>query len=193
MHTAARTTSVLASAGLLGALAFAALTMNFAFTPREIVDMTHPITMSPFERPAPTPPVTHPQPRPHVPDAEPIDTNLATEPAETVAINPVDASWVGPPAIPTIVDPHWLQRPTNLQIYYPRRALERHVEGSALLDCLVTTRGNLECSVVSETPPGWDFAAAALRISRAYQMVPAMRDGAPIQGRYRMRVPFRLT
>jgi hypothetical protein len=44
--------------------------------------------------------------------------------------------------------------------------------------------------VVSETPANWGFGRAALEIAGDYRMVPAMRDGQAIEGRYRMRVPF---
>ncbi len=43
---------------------------------------------------------------------------------------------------------------------------------------------------MSETPANWGFGLAALRISRDYRMVPAMRDGQAVEGRHWMRVPF---
>jgi protein TonB len=91
-----------------------------------------------------------------------------------------------------IDNPRWSQRPTNLERYYPRRALQREIEGAAVLDCLVSTAGELTCSVISETPRGWDFGAAALRMAADHRMVPATRAGVPVEGRYRMRVPFNL-
>jgi len=97
--------------------------------------------------------------------------------------------YVGPP---TISNPHWLQTPRDLARYYPMMALRRDIEGEVQLDCLVTIAGALQCSVASETPANWGFGAAAIRIAQDYRMVPAMRDGAPVEARYRMRVPFRL-
>jgi protein TonB len=92
----------------------------------------------------------------------------------------------------SISEPHWLQRPRGLDRYYPTRAREAGVEGSVLLDCAVTTIGALQCAVVSETPANWGFGAAARRMSEAYRMAPATRDGQPVEGRYRMRIPFTL-
>jgi protein TonB len=91
-----------------------------------------------------------------------------------------------------IVNPRWLRRPRDLARYYPVRALARGVEGRVVLDCAVSTTGNLTCAVLSETPRNWGFAEAALRISRDYQMVPAMRDGTAVDGRHRMVIPFEL-
>jgi hypothetical protein len=31
-----------------------------------------------------------------------------------------------------------------------------------------------------------------MQIARDHRMAPAMRDGVPVEGRYRMRVPFEL-
>lgn len=92
----------------------------------------------------------------------------------------------------TITNPHWLRRPTDLGRYYPRRALERGVEGQAVLNCLVSTTGALSCTVLSETPHDWGFGEAALRIARDHQMQPASRGGENVVGRYRMVVPFAL-
>ena len=80
----------------------------------------------------------------------------------------------------------------SLQRYYPPRAIERNIEGEVLLDCLVDVAGLLDCRVVSESPNGWGFAAAAQRIARAHRMIPATRDGVAVQGRYAMRVPFQI-
>jgi protein TonB len=91
-----------------------------------------------------------------------------------------------------IVSPRWIRRPNDLSRYYPQRALRFGVEGDAVLDCLVTTQGALRCMVASETPAGWGFGAAALRISHDHEMAPAVQGGVAIQGRYRMRVPFQL-
>jgi protein TonB len=100
---------------------------------------------------------------------------------------------VGDPGPPTISNAHWLQTPRNLSIYYPAMALRREIEGDVQLNCLVTLTGALQCSVASETPANWGFGAAAIRIAHDYRMVPAMRDGAPVEARYSMRVPFRLS
>lgn len=192
MHAATRTTSMLASAALLGALAIAGLTMNFTFTPPQFPDGVGPITMAPDTPPAP-PPVAHPHTPPPPPQADQQQATT-TDPVLTQQepLQPVSTEVFSGPVIANIVNPHWVRRPANLQAYYPRRALQRNVEGVVQLDCRVTTTGNLQCLVISESPAGWDFGRAALRIAADHQMVPATRDGVPVEGRYQMRVPFRL-
>ncbi|MES1200645.1 MAG: TonB family protein [Pseudomonadota bacterium] len=188
-----RATSFGVSALLMGAALFAALTMTtqIVFHPEDPIGEID--VHSYVEPPVPPPPTTTekpivrtlPDPRPDpiaqhidpIPDAPPTTSGLVT----TADLGPVE-----------ITAPRWTQRPSNLQRYYPRRAADRNIEGAVMLDCLVGTTGALSCNVISETPSGWGFSEAALRMSRDYAMVPAMRNGAPTQGRYRMRVPFSL-
>jgi protein TonB len=189
---AMRATSLAASTALLALAGIAALTVSWTvrqlMPPRDL-----PVFLSEPEpvQPPPSTPIQH---------ARPVDTNHpasepTTEPLIPVAatVDPnrtgVIAPDLGPP---TISNPHWLQTPRDLARYYPMMALRREIEGAVQLDCLVTTSGALQCAVVSETPANWGFGAAAIRIAQDYRMVPAARDGAPIEGRYRMRVPFRL-
>lgn len=188
-----RAASFAISAGLLSAAAIAALTATFTSVSFRLPDV--PIIDTIFERPEdPPPPVTNTPPRTLPPTSEfqQIETMLPTNdaaPLEPIASTEV----IGAPYSPhMITNPRWLQRPSGLEDYYPRRALLRGVEGQVMLDCLVTTSGTLSCAVVSETPANWGFAEAALRISRDYRMVPAERDGVPIEGRYRMVAPFRI-
>jgi len=142
------------------------------------------------DQPPPSAPIQH---------ARPLDANHATAPTTepfipaTATVDSDPNGLVTPdPGPPTISNPHWLQTPRDLARYYPIMALRREIEGAVQLDCLVTTTGALQCAVVSETPASWGFGAAAIRIAQDYRMVPATRDGAPIEARYRMRVPFRL-
>jgi protein TonB len=154
-----------------------------------------PIIDTIFERPEdPPPPVTNTPPRTLPPTSgfEQIETVLPTN--DLAPLEPVvSTDAIGAPYTPPMItNPRWVQRPSGLENYYPRRALLRGVEGQVVLDCLVTTAGTLNCAVVSETPANWGFAEAALRISRDYRMVPAELDGVPTEGRYRMVAPFRL-
>jgi len=187
-----RAMSVGASGLLLGALAIAGVSMSFRLNAAStwkppgipvVIDEPPPPPLPPATPDAePPPPLAQPEPAPYAP---PIPT-----PAPPVAfpLSPAPA-----PAGPvTIADPHWLARPHDLDRYYPARALRRGVEGAAVLDCLVSTAGLLRCAVVSETPQGWGFGEAALAISRDHRMAPARRDGVAVEGRYRMRVPFRV-
>jgi periplasmic protein TonB len=163
--------------------------------------------------PQPEPPVmevvTAIEPKPHPPtpsEAEPRRSPSETTPIPAV-LPPVSLDPPGPaaepgPAIfaapapppPMIVSPTWVRRPSGADLarFYPQRAIERGKSGLVTLDCLVRTTGTLACAVASEDPPNWGFGAAALNLSRSYQMVPATRDGAPVEARYTLRIPFQL-
>jgi protein TonB len=193
VRLATRATSLSAAALLLGAAVLAALSM------RVIVDLTPPQQPPAFDTVRPEPPKPEePKPaRPIQPVTEPttpispslpyqIDIEAAPTPT------PIPVASQAEPEVIVITRPDWLRRPTNLQIYYPNRARDRGVEGIVQLDCLVQVDGRLNCNLVSETPGGWQFGNAALRIARDHRMVPATRDGVPVEARYRMRVPFNL-
>jgi periplasmic protein TonB len=187
-----RATSLAASTALLAFAAIAAFSLKWAVAhlpangdPRDpIITVTEPAP------PAPTHPVQHLRPnQPTTPSEQPEPvkaTPISTPPT-------MGGAAIGDSFPPTIANAHWLQTPRNLSIYYPVMALRREIEGEVQLDCLVTTTGALQCIVASETPANWGFGAAAIRIAHDYRMVPAMRDGAPIEARYSMRVPFRLS
>jgi TonB family protein len=137
---------------------------------------------------APTQPVR--DPIQSTPDAQPlVGDHLASEATPVAAPSTPSAAPVGPP---TIVDPHWIRRPDNLERYYPARARERGRQGEVVLNCLVNTEGALACVVATETPVGWGFGDAAIAIAREHRMAPATQDGRSVEGRYRMVVPFRL-
>ena len=185
-----RATSFAASAVLLGIAVFGAFSITISLqtesgTPPFVIPM---IPLAPPEPPPLTRQET-PPPRVLAPEneafvADPPETPPRFDDSGLVTISL-------PPLGPAeITNPRWLRRPQDLGAYYPRRALDRDIAGQVLLDCLVDTNGALNCSVVSETPANWGFGAAAMRIARDHRMVPAMRDGQAVQGRYRMRVPF---
>jgi protein TonB len=185
-----RATSLLASAGILGGLVIVALTFTY------VLEIGDPFPEAPtFEtvrEPPPTPPPPEPVRQPvRLPAtvSDPMTTILPSQPTD-----PTDIVEIGPPTpfvAQEITDPHWIRRPRNLQRYYPRGAITRGVEGMVVLDCLVATTGDLRCQVISETPREWGFGDAALRIAAEHRMEPARSNGAPVEGRYRMRVPFR--
>jgi len=185
-----RATSFAASAALLGLLVVTALTMTIV--QRQIAEVfvaPQPVTV--VTPPPPTP--AQPQPRieeqpQRAVEGEPV---LPLPPPETPTQTVISAPVLTYPS-PTITNPEWLRRPSDLDRYYPERARRRGMEGRAVLDCGVSTQGALSCLVVSETPANWGFGEAALRISRDYQMVPARRNGVAVEARYRMVVPFEL-
>lgn len=187
-----RATSFGASAILLGLAVFAGLSATIT------------MQLPTFGGPAPIPVETLPPPpeptRPIVRQQTPPPERPLEEPTEITFEPPVvpqgpdttgPTTFYPPQVGPTqITNPRWLRQPRDLEIYYPGRALAREIPGQVVLDCLVDVNGALNCSVVSETPSNWGFGRAALEISRDYRMVPAMRDGQAVEGRYRMRVPF---
>jgi TonB family protein len=129
----------------------------------------------------------------------PQDTDgLATDGREvTVSIffppMPIPVSAGPPPAPPTMTAPTWLAQPTAQEFsrYYPPRAFNEGVSGSATVDCLVDGAGLLACTVVSEEPEGYGFGEAALRISRHFRVATETRDGRSTVGaRIRRTIRF---
>ncbi|MBC7768126.1 MAG: TonB family protein [Phycisphaerales bacterium] len=188
-----RATSVVASSALLGMAAIAAFTMTLVQHP--IVDF--PDSVDPIEIVEVQPTVTDPplrtqpaSPLPRLADFsfDQLFDEIASPPILTI----LPAGAGGGAGLPSVIDPEWVRVPRDLARYYPERALVRGIEGSVTLNCIVDTRGGLDCAVMSVTPANWGFAQAALRISGDYQMVPATRDGMAVEARHRMVIPFRL-
>jgi protein TonB len=186
-----RATSVGASAVLLGLAVFAAFSVTISFqTEGGDLPFSIPVITLP---PDPPPPVERPRTPPPERPLPQEPTDVTFEPPTPPDSNASPTASFFPPAEvgpARITNPRWLRQPRDLEMYYPTRALAREIPGQVVLDCLVDVAGALNCSVVSETPANWGFGQAALRISRDYRMVPAMRDGQAVEGRYRMRVPF---
>lgn len=84
-----------------------------------------------------------------------------------------------------IINPDWAELPSGDDIarFYPEHAQANGISGKAVISCSVTAEGALtDCTVVSETPPGEDFGAAAVRMAAVFRMKPKTRDGAPVEG-----------
>lgn len=74
--------------------------------------------------------------------------------------------------------------------HYPGPALEANVSGVARLNCLVLADGALDCVVQEETPPDYQFGAAAQRIVRGFRVdVFATAPGQRIQLNTRFVLP----
>jgi protein TonB len=184
-----RAASVMTSAALLGILVVGALSVSITL---QASTADPPIISVPLlERPPEPPPPVRPRETP--PPQQPLRDESVLDLPPSLPINPEtppQATTIAFPGPSEITNPRWLRQPRDLARYYPPRALARELPGVVSLDCLVDINGALHCSVLSETPTGWGFGDAALRISRDYRMAPAMRDGRAVEGRYRMRVPF---
>jgi protein TonB len=186
-----RASSLAASTGLLALAIAGALSVSTTIQQWIARDPPPVVSFAPETPTTPPPPIPHPTIQRHeqqtVDPQTPPQATPQTDQISTTITPPTD---IGPA---TITDPRWLAVPRDLTRYYPRRAIQMNIEGSATLDCLVDTGGRLACAVVAETPSSWGFGQAALAISRDYRMAPALRDGRPVAGRYRMRVPFQIT
>jgi protein TonB len=191
MTHALRATSFLASAALLGLGVFAALSVTVTLRQIDFPDPPVVPILRIDEQKPPPPPVTRTTPPPEAPPVH--QTSSFDVPSLDAPPAPSEFALPGqPPGPAEILNPRWLRRPSDLERYYPRQALRREVSGDVLLDCLVRATGALDCVIVSETPAHWGFGEAALRMARDHRMAPATRDGAAVEGRYRMRVPFEL-
>jgi periplasmic protein TonB len=188
-----RATSMAASSAILGLLVLAALSVTYTVQQLHFPSPPHAVTVV---QEAPPPPIepAHPTPPPLSHDPQTTEDPFVPPelpPAFVDASASAGETFTPTPPL-TITNPHWRQRPRDLERYYPRRAMANSVQGQVVLDCRVDAAGLLDCRVVSETPANWGFGEAALRISRDYAMVPATRDGQVVEARYRMRVPFDL-
>lgn len=188
-----RAASMATSAALLGIIVIAAFSVTITLQSN---NTDQPWSIPVFQLP-PDPPPPEPT-RTDDPPPQPITSDQFTD-ADPPPLPPIqtDSTLTDLPVRPVvsvaeITNPRWLRQPRDLARYYPARALARGETGSVLLNCRVDVGGALHCSVVSETPEGWGFGDAALRIAQDYRMVPAMRDGVAVEGRYRMRVPFEM-
>src|SRR5262249_23951514 len=67
---------------------------------------------------------------------------------------------------------HWRRRPSGEDFlrYYPENALHHAKSGSATITCKLSSSGNAhDCTLVRESPPGWGFGDAAVRMGRLYK------------------------
>src|SRR5580693_2464108 len=108
---------------------------------------------------------------------------------------------------PLVVSPHktpdatvsmdtaddWIHKPDNAMILsvWPAGAYQARVSGSALLNCKVDAHGLAEeCQVVSESPKGLGFGAAALLLRPTFKLKPAMGPDGPITAMMNIPIQF---
>lgn len=97
-----------------------------------------------------------------------------------------------PPRNDVVTRPEWIKKPTGAQVEkaFPKAALKAGQSGRVTLSCEVNGDGTVrDCSVVSESPAGMGFDAAALSLTPTFKMRSTMPDGTPVAGK-KVRTPF---
>ena len=92
-------------------------------------------------------------------------------------------------------DPDWRYRPSPevIQFFYPEAALKADLEGKVVVGCEVDTQGTpQDCKVISETPPEKGFGAAALRVARICEFLPAHSNGKAVASTVRIPINFKM-
>jgi TonB family protein len=95
-------------------------------------------------------------------------------------------------ANPTQMAPGFRRMPStdDMAKAYPEKALRRKISGVAVIDCGVTTEGDLsDCALSSETPVNYDFGYAALKLAPLFNLEPRMKNGVPV--RYAVSIPIK--
>lgn len=84
-------------------------------------------------------------------------------------------------------DYRWTSRPSggDMARLFPKEAWRNRISGSAVVGCTIQENGRLTgCEIVTETPEGHGFGAAALRLADEFRAAPAKKGGAPVAGGY---------
>ena len=82
--------------------------------------------------------------------------------------------------------PVWAQAPdrSDWAKAYPTRAAQAGISGAVQMRCSASEAGALQnCAVVSESPSGQGFGAAALSLASGMELKPTTADGKPVAGR----------
>ena len=86
----------------------------------------------------------------------------------------------------------WLRKPEpeDLLAVWPSAAMAKGITGKAVIECTVNRLGALtDCRLISESPAGMGFGAAALAMTPQFLMKPATVDGTPVDGEI-VRIPL---
>ena len=98
-------------------------------------------------------------------------------------------------AKPSVITARWARFPDAdaLASYYPSRAAEDEIEGSATVQCTVLdTSGRVSCVVVAETPVRYGFGTATVRMVQDRGRVDTSQGNAPVGSILRQTVTWRL-
>jgi TonB family protein len=94
-----------------------------------------------------------------------------------------------------VTSPNWRSLPSgdDMSKEYPMLAQMMNLAGEATIRCTVDTDGRLQdCKVVSESPSGMGFGAAAERLSAYFSMKPAQIDGQAVKDFVTIPIKFAL-
>jgi protein TonB len=177
------------SAIICSTLAYLAMTHKISGI-EDLFDMSKSIQVQ-TERKPPPPPPPPPPPNTPPPPPPPMAPPVMDAPATAVDIPVTPPAPPPPPAAQVIASPTWVKKPNgrDFERFFPPRALEREKSGRVVLACTVAANGTIDCTVSSETPEGWGFADAALKMSKLFQMSPQTVNGQPTAGG-RVNVPI---
>src|SRR5262249_40205179 len=90
-----------------------------------------------------------------------------------------------PPSPSIITNPTWEQTPNagQISLVYPERAMRMEKTGNVRLRCGVSNSGAVsDCAVVAESPTGYGFGDAAVRLSPYFRMKPTTSEGQSVAG-----------
>lgn len=119
-----------------------------------------------------TPPPEQPQMEMDTPDADMSGINIAAPTANT-DLNVAGVGGFGG-------DGEYLPI-VKVQPVYPRRALQRGIEGYVIVEFTVTTNGSVRDPVVVESNPPKIFDNAAMKAALKFKYKPRVIDGTPIE------------
>ena len=96
------------------------------------------------------------------------------------------------PIAPELVS-GWTERPTAMDMAwaYPDKAIVHDLGGTVRLRCRIAANLRLEaCSIWEETPSGFGFGKASLKIAPKFRAKPRLKDGRSAQGTL-LEIPIR--
>lgn len=118
---------------------------------------------------------------PASPQTAPASASPAPSPTLSTAPSPPVAA-SSPQDVST---PGWERTPSgdDLARLYPSKAMNRNLEGEAVMACMVRKDGTLtDCTVVQETPAGLGFGEATLATARYFKMTATTAGGTSVEG-----------
>ncbi|ESQ78037.1 hypothetical protein [Asticcacaulis sp. YBE204] len=125
----------------------------------------------------------------------PVDVQPGSGPVVTLTGTPGPTTVSDAPVGPFYVKAVWSKFPdaNAMMQYYPARATDAEVEGSATLACTVTdTKGRVRCDILGETPKGYGFGDAAVRAVEAKGRADTSAGAVQVGSVMKVRMGFAL-